>query len=108
MRRVWGAVSAYGYQPWRAIAVLLVLIWAGAVVFGDAPMAELGSDERVVFYPWLYAADLAIPFLDLQQAGDYQPRDSWAQWWMWGTIAFGWFLSGAFIAAVTGLFKPDD
>lgn len=71
-------------------------------------MADLGRDPRVAFIPPLYAADLAIPLVDLRQAGDYQPRDLWAQWMMWATIGIGWFLSGAFLAAVTGIFKPDE
>jgi hypothetical protein len=72
-------------------------------------MTELGSPaERVTFIPWVYAADLAVPLVDLRQAGDYQPRQTWAQSVMWATIVLGWVLSLAFAAAVTGIFKPNE
>lgn len=106
---LWGAISAYGYRPWRAIGVLAVVIAVAGVVFASAPPGKLGTDGgQVTFIPWVYAADLAVPLIDLRQAGDYQPTQLWTQWVMWSTIVVGWVLSLAFAAAVTGIFKPDE
>lgn len=109
LRLLWGAASAYGYRPWRAIGVLGVLILLAGIVFADTPMTTLtDAGKHVTFIPWLYAAGLAIPLVDLRQAEDFQPQALWAQWFMWATIAAGWILSLAFAAAVTGIFRPDD
>lgn len=108
---LWGKMSAYGYRPWRAVVLLFALIAGSGLAFDQIPVSEwtglVEPNELVVLHPWLYAADLAVPLVDLRQAGDYQPPQS-AQWWMWWTIAFGWFLSLAFVAAVTGIFKPNE
>lgn len=105
--RGWGVVSAYGYQPSRAIAALLALIMLGGVVFTVAPMERL-VNAPLPFLSGLYAIELAIPLINLGLAADWQPTAGWAVGWMWFTIAVGWFLSGAFLAAITGIFKPDE
>ena len=107
LHRLWGIVSSYGYRPQRAILGLAVLIALSGFAFAF-PEMQPTSDIRPQFWSALYATDLALPLVDLDVAESYQPRDGWAQWAMWATIAAGWFLSGAFLAAVTGIFKADD
>lgn len=109
---LWGTLSAYGYRPWRAVLLLVLLIVVSAAVFyrvdADGQMARVGDSPYVTFEPLVYAADLAVPLVDLRQANDHQPRPLWAERWMSATITLGWFLSLAFVAAVTGIFKPDE
>jgi hypothetical protein len=107
LHRVWGALSAFGYRPSRAVWLLLGLIAFGGAAFWFAPMDPVRRSP-LPLRPWLYAADLAIPLVDLRQAAHWQPAAGWAQLCMVATIGLGWFFSGAFVAAVTGLFKPDE
>jgi hypothetical protein len=104
---VWGALSAFGYRPWRAVWLLVTLIAVSGAAFWYAPMNPV-PHSPLPLRPLLYAADLAIPFVDLRQAAHWQPATGWAQLCMVATIGLGWFFSGAFLAAVTGLFKPDQ
>lgn len=109
LHRMWGAISAYGYKPWRAIGALAVVIVAVGFVFANTPPEPLATNDRqVMFVPLVYAVDLAIPIVDFRQASAHQPSQLWTQWVMWSTIAVGWVLSLAFVTAATGLFKQDE
>jgi hypothetical protein len=107
VRRLWGTVAAYGYRPQRAVWGLGLLIALAGLGFAFADMRPT-TDVPPQFWSVMYAADLALPLIDLRQADSYQPENRWAQGLMYATIMVGWFLSGAFVAAVTGLFKPDE
>jgi hypothetical protein len=106
----WGLLSGYGYRPWRTVWALLLLIVAGGVVFAFAPVSRLAvcQGDELVFLSGVYAADLAVPLIDLKLASCYRPSSVVGQLWMWANIGLGWFFSGAFVLAVSGLFRPPD
>lgn len=105
--RLWGALSAYGYRPWRAVWFLVGVISIGGTIFAFAPMTATVA-EPLPFWPWLYSADLALPLIDFGQASDWRPVSQWVQLCMTLVIALGWFVSAAFVAAVTGLFERQE
>jgi hypothetical protein len=103
---LWGFLAGYGYQSWRAVVGLL-LVWAlGFAVFSFAEMNPV-DDPAYPFYAWVYSADVVIPLVDLQQVSSYAPAAIGGLTWMWFSIAAGWVLSVALVAAVSGLFRND-
>jgi len=71
--RLWGWLQewtvGYGYRPWLA-ALWLAMFWlAGVLWFGGHRLNKLDSDQDPAWNPWLYAADLLIPVVNLGQDG---------------------------------------
>jgi hypothetical protein len=67
--RLWGWLQewtvGYGYRPWLA-ALWLAAFWlAGVLWFGGHRLNKLDSDQDPAWNPWLYAADLLIPVVNL-------------------------------------------
>jgi hypothetical protein len=74
--RLWGWLQewtvGYGYRPWLA-ALWLAMFWlAGVLWFGGHRLNKLDSDQDPAWNPWLYAADLLIPVVNLGQDGPWR------------------------------------
>jgi hypothetical protein len=101
--RLWGllqdATVGYGYQPWRAVLWLALLVTAGAVVYGTHPPAPLKPGEAPHFNSVVYALDLLLPLVDLGQERAYNPAGGY-QWLSFALVAAGWILVTVIAAAV--------
>ncbi|TDC66818.1 hypothetical protein E1200_16195 [Actinomadura sp. GC306] len=101
--RVWGllqeAAVAYGYQPWRAVLWLALLVTAGGLVYGTHPPAPLKADEAPHFNPVVYTLDLLLPLVDLGQQRAFNPAGGY-QWFSYALVAAGWILVTVIAAAV--------
>lgn len=119
----------YGYRPWRAIFIgILVCVLAGwhfdkefragriSPSDGDVIVRLAGTDitskeaEQVrelypTFYPYTYAIDLFLPIIDLGQERFWIPIGhlNWAI--KWSTILLGWYLTTLFVSSFTGLLR---
>lgn len=107
LRYLWDVLSGYGYRPeWSFGGLVLLIALASWGFHAIRPIPT--SDATIGFQPVIYATDLALPLIDLRLAGSYAPSTTGTLWLMWLTVAAGWLFSGAFVAAVTGVFKSDD
>jgi hypothetical protein len=93
--RTWSLLQdvtiGYGYQPWRAVAWLVVLLAAGSITFALAPPPPLGSNGAPHFNPVMYTLDLLLPVVDLGQKHAFNPGGA-EQWLSYLLIAAGWVL----------------
>lgn len=94
--RVWGALQdvtvAYGYQPWRAVAWLAVLLTVGSIVYGLHPPLPLKAADPPHFNPVIYTLDLLLPIVDLGQKHSRNPAGA-AQWLSYLLVLAGWILA---------------
>jgi hypothetical protein len=101
--RTWGVLQdvtiAYGYQPWRAVLSLAVLLTAGSIIYGVAPPPPLKAGEAPHFNPVIYSLDLLLPIVDLGQERAYNPAGT-QQWLSYFLIAAGWILATTIAAGV--------
>ncbi|TDC44965.1 hypothetical protein E1281_31945 [Actinomadura sp. KC345] len=101
--RFWGllqeATVAYGYQPWRALLWLALLLTAGGLVYGTHPPRALKADEAPHFNPVVYTLDLLLPLVDLGQQRAFNPAGGY-QWFSYALVAAGWILVTVVAAAV--------
>ncbi|WP_165966952.1 hypothetical protein [Actinomadura sp. 7K507] len=101
--RFWGmlqeATVAYGYQPWRAVLWLALLLTAGGAVYGTNPPPPLKADEAPHFNPVVYTLDLLLPLVDLGQQRAFNPAGGY-QWFSYVLVAAGWILVTVVAAAV--------
>lgn len=120
----------YGYQTWRAGALLAVVFVAflALSVIGQqrhvivpvgnttglkpAPAATRCTSDYPCFYPVGYTIDTVIPIINVRQA-DYWGADGNAPFgWIWvvgtwGATAAGWALATLLVAGYTGLVRQD-
>jgi hypothetical protein len=82
----------YGYQPWRAVAWLAILLAAGSIIFAITPPPPLGSGAAPHFNPVIYTLDLLLPVVDLGQKHTFNPGGA-EQWFSYLLIAAGWILA---------------
>jgi hypothetical protein len=94
--RVWGGLqdytTGYGYQPWRAVLWLAVLLTAGTALYGHSPPRALKPGEAPHFNPFGYTLDLLLPIVDLGQERAFNPAGA-HQWLSYLLIAAGWVLA---------------
>ena len=81
----------YGYQPWRAVAWLAILLALGSIVFAIAPPPPLGAGSAPHFNPVSYTLDLLLPVVDLGQKHAFNPAGP-EQWFSYLLVAAGWLL----------------
>ncbi len=81
----------YGYQPWRAVAWLALLLIAGSITFGVEPPPPFGSGSAPHFNAVIYTLDLLLPVVDLGQKHAYDPAGA-EQWLSYLLVAAGWVL----------------
>lgn len=121
----------YGYQTWRAVALLAVWYVLALAIFCVAqhhpdalipltPPARLHplpdamhcTSSYPCFYPAAYAIDTVIPIINVHQATYWGPNGH-APWghalaaFTWISIALGWALTTLAVAGYTGLVRRD-
>ena len=94
--RTWSILQdvtvAYGYQPWRALLWLAILLTAGSILFAADPPPPLQASLAPHFNPIIYTLDLLLPVVDLGQKHAYNPADI-EQWITYLLVASGWILA---------------
>lgn len=113
-QRAWSAfldwTVAYGYRPGQALAWLagLWVVSVGVVLAAErtGALRELAGegDPTPDFEPVVYAADVLVPIVDLNQASYWQPAGGYALWY-WVAIVSGWALATALAAGVTAALR---
>jgi hypothetical protein len=121
----------HGYQPLRAVGLLMAVYVAVLLVFWIAqhhdgvmvpakdtknvapvPTALHCSPAYACFYPAGYAVDVVVPIINLRQAENWRP-DGHAAWgWTyiavgWVAIGLGWAFTTLAVAGYTGLVRRD-
>jgi hypothetical protein len=115
----------HGYEPWRALPLLLVVVagvWVTTVLAasnGDmvatrsgvstsSPATDCSRTDYPCLQPLLFAADVVVPVLDFGQ------RDAWRQVGGFGYrivpplgTFLGWFLTTLVIAGFTGVVRRE-
>jgi hypothetical protein len=95
LTRIWSLLQdvtvGYGYQPWRALAWLIILLATGSIIFAIAPPAPLQPATAPHFNPVIYTLDLLLPVVDLGQKHAFNPGGS-EQWFSYILVAAGWIL----------------
>jgi hypothetical protein len=95
LARAWSLLQdltiGYGYQPWRALAWLALLLVAGSVTFAVHPPPPLQAGDTPRFNPVIYTLDLLLPVVDLGQKHAFNPGGA-EQWLSYALIAAGWLL----------------
>jgi hypothetical protein len=95
LARAWSRLQdlavGYGYQPWRALVWLAVLLGAGSAVFALAPPPPLQAGVAPHFNAFVYTLDLLLPVVDLGQKHAFNPAGP-EQWLSYVLIASGWIL----------------
>jgi hypothetical protein len=128
---LWDKTIRHGYQPLRAIGLLVAVYAAVLLMFWGAQHHDSvivpAKDTRTItpaptalhcvpaypcFYPAGYAVDVVVPIINLWQAENWRP-DGHAPWG-WAYVAVGWVGTGlgwAFttlaVAGYTGLVRRD-
>lgn len=95
LARIWSFLQdvtvGYGYQPWRALAWLVILLATGSIIFAVAPPAPLQPATAPHFNPVIYTLDLLLPVVDLGQKYAFDPAGA-EQWFSYVLVAAGWIL----------------
>jgi hypothetical protein len=93
--RTWSVLQdvtvGYGYQPWRALVWLIVLLAAGSVTFALRPPPPFLAATAPHFNPVIYTLDLLLPVVSLGQKSAFNPSGA-EQWLAYILIAAGWVL----------------
>lgn len=83
---------AYGYQPWRALLWLALLLAAGSVIFTLDPPPPLQASAAPHFNAVIYTLDLLLPVIDLGQKHAFNPAGA-EQWFAYLLTGAGWVLA---------------
>jgi hypothetical protein len=130
-----GRFIGYGYAPWRAFALSIVMILIGYALFkagsngvilptkengyersatasanGDAHNPRAISKQYPVFSPFIYSVESFTPLLKLDQSANWapdanQPAGRLLRYYLYFHIACGWLLTSLWVGAVTGVVK---
>jgi len=96
LARTWNFLQdvtvAYGYQPWRAVVWLALLLTVGSTIFALNPPPPLQSSVAPHFNSIVYTLDLLLPVVDLGQRHAFNPSGA-EQWFAYLLIAAGWILA---------------
>jgi hypothetical protein len=111
---LWGLSTAYGYKPSRAVWIFTVaLVLAGFLFWwaGDSgameptdPNTTATADSCTAvqrypcYQPFVYAADVMIPVVDLGQTEAWTPNSS-----LQGELEDPWAISGIWTSVIEGL-----
>lgn len=96
LARAWSVLMdvtvAYGYEPWRALGWLALLLTAGSILFAVHPPPPLSAGLAPHFNPVIYTLDLLLPVVDLGQKHAFNPAGA-EQWIAYLLTAAGWVLA---------------
>jgi hypothetical protein len=94
--QAWGLIQditvAYGYQPWRALLWLTLLLTTGSIIYAIAPPPALQPHAAPHFNPVIYTLNRLIPVVDFGQRNAFNPAGA-EQWLSYLFIASGWLLA---------------
>jgi hypothetical protein len=106
--RAWGLVQditvAYGYQPWRALLWLTLLLTTGSIIYAIAPPPALQPHAAPHFNPVIYTLNLLIPVVDFGQRNAFNPAGA-EQWLSYLFIASGWLLATTVATGIARVLK---
>jgi hypothetical protein len=121
----------HGYQPLRAVGLLVVLYvamllvaWGGqhydsvivpakdTKTIAPVPTALHCSPAYPCFYPAGYAVDVVVPIINLRQAENWRLNGQAAWGWAyiggnWVATGFGWAFTTLAVVGYTGLIRTD-
>ena len=107
----------YGWQPWRALVIGLVLLMIvfGLVTAAQAAGLVLGpSDVMASYHPFIHALDVFLPIIDLglESRWAIDTASGGAFGWLvrvslWALPVVGWVTVTLALAAVTGIVKRE-
>ncbi|MHC4396009.1 MAG: hypothetical protein ACYS1A_10185 [Planctomycetota bacterium] len=125
---LYGLLVGYGYRPWRAFLIGLIVIVVGGFLFSAgfqaASMTPVkNSDNHPEFHAFVYSLDVFLPVIDLHQANYWLPdsmkdfklnisekisinvsgKTLW--YYVWIEIAAGWVLTTLLVVSLTGLIR---
>ncbi len=99
----------YGRKPQKALAISLMVVFLGTVIFWRRRDMELQDSKscRAIYNPFWYSLDLLTPIIDMDAARVWMPRENW---WFGRNYArlhriLGWILVPIGLAAITGIIK---
>ena len=98
----------YGRHPWQAIYFIVAFVLLGCFLFPRRKMeAQKPEYAARVYNRFWYSLGLFLPFVDLQVAKEWKPRNDrhFITFYMRLHILFGWILIPFFLAALAGLVK---
>lgn len=91
--RVFGCIIGYGYQPWRAFWIGLVIVFVGWILFWTGSRADVMTPTKDTIYvskgngenshvsndypkfnALVYSLDVFVPLIDLRQASYWLPN----------------------------------
>lgn len=106
-----GKSIRYGYEPWRVIGFMAVMILIGSGLFSRDHMIRT-TDFEPTFNAFVYSLDVFVPLVDLHQERYYHPSaasagGAWILGFFWVHIIAGWVSSTLLVAALTGLIRKD-
>jgi hypothetical protein len=85
----------------------MAVLWAaGSVAFAHADRPPAGSGDRPDWNPSLFALDLLLPVVDLNQASQWQVDGVW-QWLAAAMVLLGWVLATTVTAGATRLLRRN-
>jgi hypothetical protein len=101
----------YGYRPWRAGWLALLLLVSGSLLFDqdhqDGLLSPRGDiTPRPEFDPFRYTLDLLIPIAGLGERELVVPLGA-AAWHTFAFVLMGWLVAAALVAGASGIFKRD-
>jgi hypothetical protein len=112
--RLWSWIEdllvGYGYRTWKAIIPFMLFFALGTAFFhanGEEIGQKVPTQDPPPFHSYTYTLDLLVPVVNLGQ------RENWTAHGEAQTVAtilvvFGWILTTAIIAALTGLVRRSD
>jgi hypothetical protein len=106
--RVWGELQhrtvGFGYQPWLAVAWLGLFWLLGGLWFSAHRLSGIDAGKVPVWNPWLYAADMLLPIINLGEKG-YWRAEGASQWITSGLVVVGWVLATTAAQGVARVLK---
>ncbi len=111
-----GKTIRYGYEPWRVMVFMVVMIMIGWGVFwgADTNGAMFATKGTVPnsFNAFVYSLEVVVPLVDLHQESYWLPDANATYGWLlrlyfWVHIALGWVSSTLLVAALTGLVRKE-
>jgi len=110
-----GISIAHGYEPWRVMWFMVVMIMIGWGVFWGADTLTVmeptkGSGYQPDFSPFIYSLEVFVPLVDLHQESYWLPNATYRELfrvYFWLHIIVGWISSTLLLAALTGLVRKE-
>jgi len=105
----WFLLAGYGRRPLFTFCWMMFFCIIGCFVFRRRQWMELqepGKSSHRYNCAW-YSFDLFLPFIDLQAASIWMPKDErkWSKFYMRMHRILGWALLPIFLATLTGITK---